>query len=214
MYDRYFLRYQRYKAYLEQLKERRGAKRQGRIEEGAGAETGDSLANSRSAKTYEEKYPRESEDSRCEGPLTTAQAFEQFQRQDVNGLRSTLNKTIQGFNQSTTLTAQTNMELFDIGARFGRRTFYKNLYFITFLAAFFYCTWSCMMIWGARNTVQSHAYTLCNLHGVLLIPLMMLSGRPTHQLEKVGFVIVVIACIALLLDQSSYRADSTMTFKQ
>ena len=95
---------------------------------------------------------------------------------------------------------------------FGRRTFVRNLYFMTFLAAFFYCCWSGIMMWGTRNTVQSHVYSLCNLHGVLLIPIMMASGKGVHQMEKTGFFIVLIACIAIIFDQWSYRRDKAIVF--
>ena len=83
---------------------------------------------------------------------------------------------------------------------------------MTFLAAFFYCCWSGVMIWGARNTVQSHVYSLCNLHGVLLIPIMMLSGKRVHQMEKNGFIIVVVACLAIIFDQATYRRDHAIVF--
>lgn len=123
-----------------------------------------------------------------------------------------MNKTIQSFNQSVTLASQTNLALFDLEAVFGRRTFTKNLYFITFLAAFCYCCWAGIMIWGTQNTVQSHAYTLCNLHGVMLIPLMMASGRKVHKMEKMGFLVVMVACFVIILDQWTYRWDKTITF--
>ena len=56
-----------------------------------------------SRKTYEEKYPRDTEDSRSEPVLTKEQTQKQFEQLDVNGFRNTLNKTIQNFNQSITL---------------------------------------------------------------------------------------------------------------
>lgn len=139
--------------------------------------------------------------------------MKQFEQLDVNGFRNTLNKTIQNFNQSVTLASQTSLGVFDLEAVFGRRTFVKNLYFITFLAAFFYCSWAGIMIWGTRNTVQSHVYTLCNLHAVLVIPLMMASGRRVHKMEKLGFYIVIAACLGIIFDQWSYRRDKTITFK-
>lgn len=163
-----------------------------------------------SRKTYEEKYPRDTEDSRTEPPLTKEQTLKQFELQDANGFRNTLNKTIQNFNESINLASQTNLGLFDLEVIFGRRTFVKNLYFITFLAAFFYCCWATIMIWGTQNTVQSHVYCLCNLHGAMLVPLMMASGKRVHKMEKIGFLVIAVACVAIIFDQWSYRWDKTI----
>ena len=165
-----------------------------------------------SAKTYEEKYPRDTEESRTEPALTKEQTLKQFELQDANGFRKTLNQTIQNFNQSITLASQTNLGLFDLEVIVGRRTFVKNLYFITFIAAFFYCCWATIMVWGTQNTVQSHVYCLCNLHGVMLVPLMMASGKKVHKMEKLGFIIIVIACVGIIFDQWSYRLDKAIKF--
>ena len=54
-------------------------------------------------KTYEEKYPRDTEESRSEVPLTKEQTLKQFEEQDANGFRATLNKTMQSLNASLTL---------------------------------------------------------------------------------------------------------------
>lgn len=54
-------------------------------------------------KTYEEKYPRDTDDSRTEAVLSKEQTLKQFEEQDAGGFRNTLNKTIQSFNQSVTL---------------------------------------------------------------------------------------------------------------
>jgi hypothetical protein len=49
-------------------------------------------------KTYEEKYPRDTEESRTEAVLSKEQTLKQFEEQDAGGFRNTLNKTIESFN--------------------------------------------------------------------------------------------------------------------
>ena len=69
MYDRYYLKYQRYRVYLQQLQEKQKSKKQQRKEEdifGVKVDMDDMLTR----KTYEEKYPRDTEDSRSEPVLS------------------------------------------------------------------------------------------------------------------------------------------------
>ena len=90
---------------------------------------------------------------------------------------------------------------------FGKRTFKRNLYFITVLTAFAYVLWNALMVYGTCNTVQSHAYALSNLHGILIIPLMVILKKEVHKFEKLGCIIIAIATVGLTIDNWSLRAD-------
>lgn len=84
------------------------------------------------------------------------------------------------------------------------------MYFITFIAAFCYACWAYTFIWGSQNTVQSHVYCLGNLHGVILVPIMMAAGKRVHKMEKIGFLVIAVACLAIIFDQWTYRYDKVI----
>jgi hypothetical protein len=90
----------------------------------------------------------------------------------------------------------------------GKRTFLKNLYFITFLSSCLQVAWISTMIWGTCHTVQSHAFALSNLHGILIIPIMILLRKDVHTYEKLGCIIILGASAVLVLDRFSMRVDS------
>ena len=133
--------------------------------------------------------------------------FEKFSEIDNQNIRKTINQTIQTINHSITLASQTNLAIFDIESAIGKKTFTRNLYFLTILTAFFYVAWMSAMVWGACNTVQSHAVALSNLHGILIIPIMMFMRKETHRFERVGCAIILVACLGLILDRFSVRTD-------
>ena len=41
----------------------------------------------------------------------------------------------------------------------------------------------------------------------MLVPLMMATGRRVHKFEKIGFIIICVACLGIIFDQWSYRMD-------
>ena len=90
----------------------------------------------------------------------------------------------------------------------GKRTFLKNLYFITFITSCLQVTWITTMIWGSCHTVQAHAFALSNLHGILIIPIMILLRKDVHSYEKLGCLIILGAAAVLILDRFSLRADA------
>lgn len=90
----------------------------------------------------------------------------------------------------------------------GKRTFLKNIYFITFLTSVLATLWLSAKIWGTHHTVQSHAFALSNLWAVAVIPVMVLAKKDVHKFEKVGFLTVILACAMLCLDKWSLRSDS------
>lgn len=65
--------------------------------------------------------------------------------------------------------------------------------------------WSMGLTFGSMNTVQSHAYLLCNIHGVFSLIFMMLTCRSTHKYEKAGTAIVLIGVVIMLLDPKAVR---------
>jgi hypothetical protein len=75
------------------------------------------------------------------------------------------------------------------------------------MAAFAYVLWNALLVWGTCNTVQSHAFALANLHGILIIPLMVALKKDVHKFEKAGCIIIAVATVALTLDNMSLRAD-------
>lgn len=126
---------------------------------------------------------------------------------DISNLRKTIDKTVSEINASVTLAGQTNLAFLDIEVIFGKRTFKRNLYFITVLTAFSYVIWNALMVFGTCNTVQSHAFALSNLHGILIIPLMVVLRKEVHKFEKVGCIIIAVATFGLTIDNWSLRAD-------
>ena len=64
------------------------------------------------------------------------------------------------------------------------------------------------MIWGSCHTVQSHAYALSNLHGVMIIPIMVILRKDVHNYEKLGCLTILGAAAVMVLDRFSLRADS------
>jgi len=67
------------------------------------------------------------------------------------------------------------------------------------------------MIYGSCNTVQSHAYVLSNLHGVLVIPFMILYKKDLHKYERLGCLLIIVAAAMLVVDKWSLREDSLIT---
>jgi len=65
--------------------------------------------------------------------------------------------------------------------------------------------WSLGLTFGSVNTVQSHAYLLCNIHGVFSLIFMMLACKSTHKYEKVGTAIVLMGVVIMLLDPKAVR---------
>lgn len=41
----------------------------------------------------------------------------------------------------------------------------------------------------------------------MLVPLMMATGKRVHKFEKMGFLIICVACVGIIFDQWSYRLD-------
>ena len=72
MYDRYYLRYQRYRVFLDQLQEKQKRAKNKKV--AAGAEGTDDVMVSKedmmTRRTYEEKYPRDTDESLKEGPIS------------------------------------------------------------------------------------------------------------------------------------------------
>ena len=46
------------------------------------------------------------------------------------------------------------------------------------------------------------------MHGVLLTPIMMIFKKSVHKNEKIGFLLVIIAVLAIIFDPSSHRVDA------
>lgn len=111
-------------------------------------------------------------------------------------------------NKSITLAGQTNIAGLDMEYVLGKRTFLKHTYFITFITACLQVAWMSTMIWGTCHTVQSHAYALSNLHGVIIIPIMVIMRKNVHNYEKLGCLAILGASSLLILDRFSLRADS------
>lgn len=160
-----------------------------------------------SYRSYEEKYPQLSdvEESRIEtsdhgAPRSSVE--HRFAKLDSNQgiiaeMQICLNEVI----------STNNIALLRVESVFGPRTYTKNLYFLTFLAAIMLLLWQSVFVYGALNAPQSHAYALSGSILVLMIPLLYLQGRRLHKLEKHGLVAAIFGIILLLVDRYSHRID-------
>ena len=99
---------------------------------------------------------------------------------DKDSFRKTLSQTFNNISDSIQLASKNNLALFDIEAKIGKRTFIKNLYFLSLFSSFLFCVWTTISIWGTVHTLQSHSYALSNLHGVLIIPILIIQKRHVH----------------------------------
>ena len=59
--------------------------------------------------------------------------------------------------------------------------------------------------WAFLNTVQSHAYCLINLGGIMTIIFCILACRKVKPLEKLGTAFIIIACILIVFDPKAIR---------
>ena len=118
-----------------------------------------------------------------------------------------MDDTVASMNQTMQVVMQNNLALLDFKGLIGRRTFTKNVYFITFFTVCFYIIWSSLMINGSTQAVQSHVYVMSNLHCVLMVPLLLLRRKAVHKYEKLGFIVIFVGTLAMLLDQWTLRAD-------
>ena len=152
LYDRYYLKYERYRAYLRELEEKK-------IKAKVSSVVDPEKKDSEQPKSYEEKYPRPTDESKGEDLYifkpeeANSEKFKQFEILDKDHFRRTFHQTIHSFNESVNLASQTNLALFNVEKKVGNRTFNRHLYFMTFLAACFYVIWSYFMVWGSLNTI-------------------------------------------------------------
>ena len=65
--------------------------------------------------------------------------------------------------------------------------------------------WSSGQTWGALNTVQAHAYLLTNLHGPVYLVILIIRCKPTHMLEYIGTVLIIIASVITVLDPTANK---------
>ncbi len=97
--------------------------------------------------------------------------------------------------------SQSLVSYIDIETILGSKTFTYNLYFLTLLCGIFYCLWTQTVLYGCANTVQSHAYTLSSLHGILLIPIMTIRKGSKHKIEKLFCILILGAIVLILIDR-------------
>ena len=65
--------------------------------------------------------------------------------------------------------------------------------------------WSFGIFWGCLNTIQSHAYTLNSLHGVITLIFYIITCQKVHYLEIIGTLIVLTGAIILILDPQAKK---------
>lgn len=90
-------------------------------------------------------------------------------------------------------------------------TFYLNLVTLTVIAATLQVVWQYVRVSSSLQTTQSHVFTLSNLHGLLVVPLLYLSKKEVHRFELAGFLIGAIGVTLMLVDPEVLRADGIET---
>jgi len=77
---------------------------------------------------------------------------------------------------------------------------------LLFLSVIFQLGWMLIGIYAFLNTIQAHAYTLTNLHGVFTTVFNLVTcTRQVSLLEIIGTVIVVIASLLIIFDPKAKR---------
>mmetsp|Transcript_9622 Transcript_9622/g.16160 ORF Transcript_9622/g.16160 Transcript_9622/m.16160 type:complete len:299 (+) Transcript_9622:647-1543(+) len=108
------------------------------------------------------------------------------------------------------LASQTNLAVLNVAVSLGQRTFKRNKYFLTFLAALSFVIWQSLQVYGSLNLVQSHSYALSNLHGIIIIPFMISRKIEVHKYERYGAAVVAVSLLAMLADRNSVREDQVI----
>ena len=127
LYDRFYLRTERYRAYLRDMK---AWGIQLKKDESLGAQLKKLDQEVSGKRAYEDKYPRGSYGSEQCG-VDTAENFREFKKADQGHLRATAKECERSVNQTMQVVMRNNLALLDFKGLIGRRTFTKNVYFIT-----------------------------------------------------------------------------------
>ena len=70
--------------------------------------------------------------------------------------------------------------------------------------------WTLGSVWAFTNTIQSHAYTLTVLHGVITILIMWITCKRLHKYEKIAVVGCILAAVLIILDPNAKRVGETV----
>ena len=100
----------------------------------------------------------------------------------------------------------TAFSLFDMKDKIRPYTYWLHVITITCVASIMLIMWQTAVVWGSLHTVQSHAFLLTNLHGILLVPFMYITKNRVHKLELAGAMMASIAVLFIIVDTSSTRA--------
>ena len=73
------------------------------------------------------------------------------------------------------------------------------------LTALLQVVWQGARVWGSVHTIQSHAFTLTNLHGILLVPYMFYTRRDVHKWEVTGATVALLGAILMIADPYALR---------
>lgn len=69
--------------------------------------------------------------------------------------------------------------------------------------------WTTGLIYASVNTIQAHAYTFNNVHGLFIIFINVFFGIKPVKYEYIGISLAIAGCLFLVFDPSAQKADGT-----
>ena len=76
---------------------------------------------------------------------------------------------------------------------------------VVLISVVFKTCWMFGAMWSMVNTVQAHAYTLSNLHGVFTILFAVITCRKTNKWELISCVIIIAATMLMMFDPDAQK---------
>ena len=67
--------------------------------------------------------------------------------------------------------------------------------------------WTCGLLYGSSNMIQSHVYVLNNTHGLFIVFFNVLLGSSLLRSESIGVTLSICGVICMILDPVAQRVD-------
>lgn len=77
--------------------------------------------------------------------------------------------------------------------------------------ALLYVCWSSAFVFGTLFAIQSHAYTLTNLHGFIFLAVVFLFKQRLTKDDRTILLLIIVGLFLMVLDPWSYRIDKIKT---
>jgi hypothetical protein len=118
---------------------------------------------------------------------------------------------VQRFQDSWMDAIKNSSSTLDLSKLIGPITLERYFFFLTMLTALLYVCWSSAFVYGTLYAIQSHAYTLTNLHGFIFLSLVLMVKEKITPAERTIVLLIIIGLFMMVLDPWSYRVDKILT---